>query len=72
MQLDERGIMVATGSACAANHDTRSHVLEAIGLSDELIAGSLRLSFGRETTEAEIERACDQIAELVGLQRGRS
>ena len=72
MQLDERGVMVATGSACAANHNTRSHVLEAIGLSDELIAGSLRLSFGRETTEAEIETACEQIAELVGLQRGRS
>ena len=54
--LDERGVMVATGSACAANKGTRSHVLTAIGLSENLIDGSLRISLGRPTTKTEIEQ----------------
>ncbi len=49
--LDERGIMVSTGSACAANKGTRSHVLLAMGLTPELVDGSLRLSLGRLFTE---------------------
>jgi cysteine desulfurase len=53
--LDEKGVMVATGSACAANSGVRSHVLTAIGLPDELADGSLRLSFGRGTTAEQIE-----------------
>ncbi|MDR0956126.1 MAG: cysteine desulfurase [Candidatus Nomurabacteria bacterium] len=54
--LDEAGVMVATGSACAANKGLRSHVLTAIGLSDNLADGSLRISLGRPTTDAEIQR----------------
>lgn len=54
--LDDNGVMVATGSACAANKGTRSHVLTAIGLSDELADGSLRISLGRPTTQEEIEK----------------
>ncbi|MCL2037989.1 cysteine desulfurase [Candidatus Saccharibacteria bacterium] len=53
--LDERGVMVATGSACAANKGTRSHVLTAIGLDEDLADGSLRISLGRPTTTDEIE-----------------
>jgi cysteine desulfurase len=69
MECDERGIMLATGSACAANSDTKSHVLEAIGLEDELISGSIRLSFGRETSEQDVRDASAAIIELVGKQR---
>jgi cysteine desulfurase len=54
--LDQQGVQVATGSACAANKDTRSAVLTAIGLSDEQADGSLRLSLGRSTTVDEIEQ----------------
>lgn len=54
--LDQQGICVATGSACAANKGSRSHVLLAIGLSDELTDGSLRVSMGRGTTKTEIEK----------------
>lgn len=54
--LDQRGVMVSTGSACAANSGLRSHVLTAIGLSDELADGSLRISLGRSTTTEEIEQ----------------
>lgn len=69
MQLDERGILLATGSACAANHDTKSHVLTAIGLNDSLIAGSVRISFGRETTKDDVEYAVAHITELIEKQR---
>jgi len=46
VRTGSRGILVATGSACAANKNTRSHVLTAIGLSDEAADGSLRLTLG--------------------------
>ncbi|GHU09029.1 cysteine desulfurase [Alphaproteobacteria bacterium] len=53
--LDQRGICVATGSACAANKGTRSHVLTAIGLDDITADGSIRVSMGRQTTAEQIE-----------------
>jgi len=53
-KLERQGVYVATGSACAANKGTRSHVLEAIGLNDRQINGSLRLSFGRLTDEKAV------------------
>lgn len=55
--LDSKGVMVATGAACAANKGTRSEVLVAIGLSDSLADGSLRFSLGRQTTKEQIEIA---------------
>ncbi|MFZ1458633.1 MAG: cysteine desulfurase family protein [Candidatus Saccharimonadales bacterium] len=68
--LDDRGVMAATGSACAARSSTRSHVLTAIGMSDELADGSLRLSLGRQTTAGEIERACQIITDVIKQERG--
>lgn len=65
MMLDELGVMASTGSACAANKQTASHVLKAMGLSDELIAGSLRLSLGRNTTTKEISKAAEIIAKTL-------
>ncbi|MDO4781552.1 MAG: cysteine desulfurase family protein, partial [Candidatus Saccharibacteria bacterium] len=55
--LEARGVMVATGSACAANAGLRSSVLTAIGLEPAAIDGSLRMSLGRLSTEANIDRA---------------
>lgn len=69
--LDEYGILAATGSACAANKATRSHVLTAVGMSDELADGSVRLSLGRATTEADIERAGKIIIDVLQQERGR-
>ena len=51
--LEERGICVSAGSACARGH--RSHVLEAMEVPGELIDGAIRVSFGVETTEDEID-----------------
>jgi len=57
--LENRGVLVATGSACAANKGTRSHVLEAIGLSSELANGSIRITLGHLSTTENIKLAGD-------------
>lgn len=51
--LQENGICVSAGSACAKGH--RSHVMTAMNLSPEVIDGSFRVSLSRETTEEEID-----------------
>lgn len=65
VELDERGIMAAAGSACSASSDEPSHVLRAIGLSDNEARASLRFSMGRSTTEADIERLLNTLVDLV-------
>jgi cysteine desulfurase len=54
--LSARGICVSTGSACSASSSEPSHVLLALGLSQEQARGSIRLSLGRETVERDIDR----------------
>jgi cysteine desulfurase len=63
--LDAKGVQVATGAACAANKGTRSSVLEAVGMSEDLADGSLRFSLGRQTTAEDIERAASLIVEAI-------
>lgn len=65
IELDEAGIMAAAGSACSASSDEPSHVLRAMGISDTDAQASLRFTMGRQTTEAEIRRTVDVLAEIV-------
>ena len=67
--LDERGVQVATGSACAANKGVRSHVLTAMGLDEAVVDGSLRISMGRFTTEQDIDQAGQIIVDVINEQR---
>ena len=69
--LEEKGVYVATGAACAASKGVRSHVLSAIGLSDSQIAGSLRLTFGEANDEAQMHDAVDIINDVVNKERER-
>ncbi len=69
--LESRGVLVATGSACAANKGTRSHVLSAIGLSDELADGSLRLTLGHLSDEKNTNRVAEIIIEEVKREYAR-
>lgn len=62
--LDEHGVQVAVGSACSASHDEPSHVLKAIGLSDEAARSSLRFSMGRDTTKQDIEYVIQKLTEI--------
>lgn len=70
--LERQGVLVATGSACAANKNTRSHVLTAIGLEDAVADGSLRLTLGRLSTEETTVRGAELIIEEVSKERQRT
>jgi cysteine desulfurase len=69
--LESRGVLVATGSACAANKGTRSHVLTAIGLAPEVADGSLRMTLGHLSNEENIAKAADYIIEEVTKEYAR-
>lgn len=55
MQLDRKGICVSGGSACASHDLDPSHVLRALGISRDDALGALRLSFGGDTTEQDLD-----------------
>ncbi len=70
--LENRNVLVATGSACAANKGTRSHVLTAIGLAPEIADGSLRMTLGHLSNEENIKRASEIIREEIQREYDRS
>ncbi len=63
--LDTFGVCASTGSACNAEDLVPSHVLRAIGVSDERIHGTLRLTLGRSTTEEDIHTTIDALTHTV-------
>ena len=65
MSLDMNGFCASMGSACTSGTLTPSHVLKAMGLSDALALGSLRVTIGRSTTRDDIERFCLQLKKSV-------
>lgn len=69
--LERRGVSVGTGSACAASRMQVSHVLRAMGASDEVARGSLRITLGRPTTEEEVDYAAAAIQEVVCEEAAR-
>ena len=70
-KLEDRGILLSTGAACAASKGQKSHVLSAIGLTDSEITGSLRVTFGELNTEEQIREAATVIAEVVNQEAKR-
>ncbi len=69
--LEEKEVYVSTGAACAASKGEKSHVLRAIGLSDALINGSLRITFGETNNEEQIKIAIKIINDVVMEERNR-
>jgi cysteine desulfurase len=67
--LDLEGFAVSSGSACTSGETEPSQVLLALGLDRELAKGSLRVSLGRSTTEAHIDRFVDALARVVARLR---
>jgi cysteine desulfurase len=65
MALDLDGVMVSSGSACSSGKVKSSHVLKAMGVPDNLARCALRVSFGWNSTEADVDAALASIARLV-------
>jgi cysteine desulfurase len=65
---DVREIAFSLGSACASGSGRPSHVLRAIGLSDREARSSIRLGFGRYTTEEELVGAIRRVNEAAEAQ----
>lgn len=63
--LEDRGVYVSTGAACAASKGIKSPSLQAIGLSESEIAGSLRITMGKQTDLSSIQKAGEIIHEVV-------
>jgi cysteine desulfurase len=64
MLLDQRGICCSAGSACTTGQHEPSHVLRAMGYDDTRARGSLRFSFGRFNTVADVARALEIVPEV--------
>ena len=69
--LDQAGICASAASACASGAMDPSHVLAAMGVERAWAGGALRLSLGRTTTAAEVERAGRAVIEAVATLRSR-
>ena len=63
-------VAVSTGSACTSGSVEPSYVLQALGLQHSILTGSIRIGFGRFTTQSEIDYAARRITEEVAAQRG--
>lgn len=65
MLLSELGVCASTGAACSSTARRTSPILGAMGIPEELAACSLRFSFARTTTDAEIEQALGRVGTAV-------
>lgn len=65
LRLDLAGIAASSGSACTSGSQEISHVLRAVGLTEEEARSSLRLTTGPDNTEAEIDTAVQTISDIV-------
>ncbi len=70
--LDLAGVAVSTGSACTTGSTEPSHVLTALGYPDDEARGSLRITLGRTTTDADIEQAAQIIPAVIERMRAAS
>lgn len=67
--LEDRGIYVSSGSACASNHPAVSGTLKAMGIKRELLDSTLRFSFSEFTTEEELAYCLKVLGELLPMLR---
>ncbi len=70
--LDEAGVCASAASACASGAMDPSHVLAAMGVERSWARGALRMSLGRTTTAADVDRALDVLTDAVSTLRRRA
>ena len=70
--LDLKGICVSTSSACNSGKDEASHVLLALGLSEQQAKSAIRISYGRYNTSDEVSKVisaiCDAYSKILGIR----
>jgi cysteine desulfurase len=69
LELERRGVLVSSGSACAAGRDEPSHVLLALGIDPEVAGTAVRLTLPTSVTAAEAARAAAAIVDAVAAVR---
>lgn len=72
LMMSMNRLAVSSGSACTSTNPEPSHVLRALGLSDDLTRASLRFGLGRFNTEAEVDQAVEIVADAVHRLRKMS
>lgn len=72
LNLDMNGICSSTGSACSSGSANPSHVLTAIGLSNSIAKGSLRITFGKENTKEDVDYLVASLIKIVDNLRNMS
>jgi cysteine desulfurase len=65
LELERRGVVSSSGSACAAGSDEPSHVLTALGIPAEIAQTAVRFTFGTDLTRADVESAVTALAASV-------
>ncbi|MCD8005876.1 MAG: aminotransferase class V-fold PLP-dependent enzyme [Oscillospiraceae bacterium] len=70
--LGMKGICVSSGSACTTGDTEPSHVLKAIGLSDEWAKGALRITLSEDNTASDVDYIVEMVTEIVGKLRASS
>lgn len=70
-KLEREEIYVSTGAACSASKGVKSQTLQAIGLSDAEIAGSIRISLGKLNTEENVRLAGEKILQAISEEKAR-
>ena len=72
LMMDSKRVCVSTGSACSSKSLKPSHVLSALGVSDELIHGTVRFTIGDFTTKEDIDYVVENLKEVVKWLRDLS
>ncbi len=72
INLDLEGVAVSTGSACSSGTLEPSPVIRALGVSDEVARGSIRFSFGKDNTEADVDHVVEVLSRAVERLRALS
>jgi cysteine desulfurase len=72
MALDLDGVMLSSGAACSSGKVKPSHVLAAMGVSEQLSRSALRASFGWNSAKTDVEAALSSISRLLARVRARA
>lgn len=64
MELDRQGVAVSSGSACSSGSTEPSPVLQAMGVARELAKGAVRVSFGKDNSESEVDSVLNVLRQI--------